>query len=105
MPLFLEYMRIKADSAKICDPFYIPRRRGEMVYFSFAPFAPMLPFLMRFLLFAAMLTASVAAQNPSSWRLELDKQGEIKLGDTLKASLSASIESGWYLYALDQPEG
>jgi len=60
---------------------------------------------MRFLLFAAMLTASVAAQNPSSWRLETDKQGEIKLGDTLKASLSASIESGWYLYALDQSEG
>ena len=105
MPLFLEYMRIKADSAKICDPSYIPRRRGEMVYFSFAPFASMLAFLMRFLLFAAMLTASVAAQNPSSWRLETDKQGEIKLGDTLKASLSATIESGWYLYALDQPEG
>jgi len=76
-----------------------------MVYFSFAPFASMLAFLMRFLLFAAMLTASVAAQNPSSWRLETDKQGEIKLGDTLKASLSATIESGWYLYALDQPEG
>ena len=76
-----------------------------MVYFSFATFAPMLASLMRFVLFAAMLTASVAAQNPSSWRLETDKQGEIKLGDTLKASLSASIESGWYLYALDQSEG
>ncbi|GIU82231.1 MAG: hypothetical protein D6687_08765 [Acidobacteria bacterium] len=47
---------------------------------------------------------SVSAQNPISWDLEVEAKN-LKSGERLKATLSAKIEDGWYLYAMDQPEG
>jgi thiol:disulfide interchange protein DsbD len=46
------------------------------------------------------------AQNPSSWSLSSDKQEkELKSGEAITANLKADIESGWHLYALEQPKG
>src|SRR6185369_4979603 len=40
------------------------------------------------------------------WSLDLGgKSGPVKQGESLKAVLQAEIESGWHLYATDQPEG
>ncbi len=53
------------------------------------------------------LTASLTlAQSPASWRLETDAKGKsLKAGEKFKATLKATIEGDWHMYALDQPEG
>jgi thiol:disulfide interchange protein len=46
------------------------------------------------------------AQSPVSWQLSTDAAGKtLKSGDKLKATLKATIEGDWHMYALDQPEG
>jgi thiol:disulfide interchange protein DsbD len=61
-----------------------------------------------FLSFICLLLAAtcVSAQNPAKWSLQSDVQGK-KLTANLnfKAALKADIESGWHLYALEQPTG
>ena len=53
-----------------------------------------------------LLSVSVFAQNPAKWSLVSDLKDEsLKLGETFNAELKADIESGWHLYALEQPEG
>ncbi len=49
-----------------------------------------------------MLACWASAQNPAKWTLAAD--GPIA-GDKLSVSLKADLESGWHLYALEQPEG
>ena len=45
-------------------------------------------------------------QNPAKWSLSSDAAAaSLKSGDVVKALLKADIESGWHLYALEQPEG
>ena len=47
-----------------------------------------------------------AAQSPAKWSLNPDsKAPQLKAGDKIKVTLKAEIESGWHLYALEQPEG
>ena len=46
------------------------------------------------------------AQNPVKWSLESDVRGKtLATNEKFKAVVKAEIESGWHLYALDQPEG
>ncbi|MEO6655239.1 MAG: cytochrome c biogenesis protein CcdA, partial [Pyrinomonadaceae bacterium] len=46
------------------------------------------------------------AQNPARWSLSSDsKDKTLKSGEVIKAELKAEIESGWHIYALEQPEG
>ncbi len=45
-------------------------------------------------------------QNPSKWSLAIENSdGKIEAGKNYKAKLTAEVEPGWNLYALDQPEG
>lgn len=57
----------------------------------------------------AMLLAfvsGVSAQDPAKWKLESEKRdSEIRSGEAATFRLSATIEPGWHLYSLDQPEG
>ncbi|CAN5319020.1 cytochrome c biogenesis protein CcdA [soil metagenome] len=47
-----------------------------------------------------------AAQNPAKWSLSSEPQAEqLKSGEKIKALLRADIETGWHLYALEQPPG
>ena len=47
---------------------------------------------------------SAAAQNPTKWTLESDKQGKsLKKDESFKADLKAEIEDGWHLYSTEQP--
>lgn len=58
--------------------------------------------------FILILVASAAAfgQNPAKWSLSSDLDDTtIKAGTSFKAALKAEIETGWQLYALEQPEG
>ena len=59
------------------------------------------------LLFAIIFLATVGfAQNPAKWTLISDANDKtLKPGDAFKANLTAEIESGWHLYALEQPPG
>jgi len=46
------------------------------------------------------------AQNPTKWTLEAkDLKDPIKNGDSFAVTLHVSIEPGWHLYSIDQPEG
>ncbi|MFN0279402.1 MAG: protein-disulfide reductase DsbD family protein [Pyrinomonadaceae bacterium] len=46
------------------------------------------------------------AQTPAQWSLSSDsKSAQLESGDKIKVTLKAEIESGWHLYALEQPEG
>jgi thiol:disulfide interchange protein len=57
-----------------------------------------------FLLFSS--TAVTLAQNPTRWSLESDSNGKaVTAGSQVSAKLTAEIEPGWHLYALDQPDG
>lgn len=50
--------------------------------------------------------SGVSAQDPAKWKLESEKrESEIRSGETATFRLSATIEPGWHLYSLDQPEG
>ena len=60
----------------------------------------------RLLILLIFLPTFLFAQNPAKWSLDLGgKSGPVKQGESLKAVLQAEIESGWHLYATDQPEG
>ena len=64
------------------------------------------PTILLFGIFFLFLPTLLAAQNPAKWSLESSvKDKEIKSGETFEAKLSAEIESGWHLYALEQPKG
>ncbi|MEP7147703.1 MAG: cytochrome c biogenesis protein CcdA [Acidobacteriota bacterium] len=55
-------------------------------------------------LFAIPLVAS--AQNPTKWSLGSQPTNEIlNPGDKTTLTLTVKVESGWHLYALDQPPG
>jgi thiol:disulfide interchange protein len=56
------------------------------------------------IVFLFSLCFHVNAQNPVSWTLEIGSRN-LKANEKFKAKLSAKIEEGWYLYAMDQPEG
>ncbi len=62
----------------------------------------------RILLFllGVILPLSAFAQTPAKWSLSSNSQNQqLNSGDKLKVELKAEIESGWHLYALEQPEG
>lgn len=66
----------------------------------------MVVFAFRVLLFGVVLASAVLAQNPSAWSLTSDAKGRsLVSGELIKADLKAEIESGWKLYALEQPAG
>jgi thiol:disulfide interchange protein DsbD len=53
-----------------------------------------------------LLAAAAYSQTPASWTLASEESGRsLAAGDTIKAKLTAAIESGWHLYAVEQPEG
>ncbi len=55
---------------------------------------------------AVFLVICAQAQNPVQWKLE-QKSGDasVAAGSSVDVKLSAGIESGWHLYAIDQPDG
>ena len=59
------------------------------------------------LLFLTLLMPlAVFAQNPAKWMLDSDAKGtQLKMDESFRATLKADIDSGWHLYALDQPPG
>jgi len=60
----------------------------------------------RIIFFVLLFSVAAVAQNPAKWNLTSDaKDTDLKAGDLFKATLNAEIESGWHLYALEQPEG
>jgi len=68
--------------------------------------AIMIGFMFRVLLFGVIFSSAVLAQNPSSWSLTSDaKDKTLTTGDLIKVEVKADIESGWKLYALEQPKG
>ena len=53
-----------------------------------------------------LMPLAAFAQNPAKWTLESgDKGRSVKAGELFKAALKAEVETGWHLYALDQPAG
>jgi thiol:disulfide interchange protein len=53
-----------------------------------------------------MLAAAVYPQNPAKWSLSsADSEKTLTKGDKFTAKLTAAIDAGWHLYALEQPEG
>jgi thiol:disulfide interchange protein len=57
-------------------------------------------------LFLLLLPMAALAQDPAKWSLESDAKGKsVKKDESIKVVLKAAVESGWHLYALDQPEG
>jgi thiol:disulfide interchange protein DsbD len=63
-------------------------------------------FSYRLLILLLFLPTVLFAQSPAKWSLDLGgRSGPVKQSETLKAVLRAEIESGWHLYATDQPEG
>ena len=62
--------------------------------------------LIPILLAVVLFSAAVFAQNPSKWNLWSDAKGKsLKAGEVFTVELKAEIESGWHLYALEQPVG
>lgn len=59
-----------------------------------------------FLILPFLLAMSAAAQGPAKWSLSADsKLTQLTAGNKTKVTLKAEIESGWHLYALEQPDG
>jgi thiol:disulfide interchange protein DsbD len=53
-----------------------------------------------------LLTTVGSAQDPAKWALDSRAKGQIvHPNEEYESSLSVSIEPGWHLYALDQPDG
>jgi thiol:disulfide interchange protein len=62
--------------------------------------------IFRILLVIAAFSVAGFAQNPVKWSLSSDSNGRsLKARDSIKAVLRVEIDSGWHLYALEQPEG
>lgn len=68
-------------------------------------------FITKIRLFATVLTVlafalTSFAQDPAKWRIEgIEKGKSYTNGADIDAALLASVEEGWHLYALEQPEG
>ncbi|MCY7376046.1 MAG: thioredoxin family protein, partial [Pyrinomonadaceae bacterium] len=57
-------------------------------------------------MFVLLFTLTSFAQNPTKWTLESSAKGKsLKKDENFKVDLKAEIEAGWYLYAVEQPEG
>jgi len=57
-------------------------------------------------LFTLLVPVLTAAQSPAKWSLSSDSQAtELSKDAKIKVFLKAEIDSGWHLYALEQPEG
>ena len=53
-----------------------------------------------------VLAATAFGQDPTKWSLGSDALGrELKSGEQVKVTLTATVEPGWHLYSVDQPEG
>ncbi len=53
-----------------------------------------------------ILSGSAFAQNPGKWSLTSEAKGKgLKTGEIFTADLKCEIETGWKLYALEQPDG
>lgn len=48
---------------------------------------------------------TMEAQNPVTWSVTNPPKNTLKPGERITLHLEASIEKGWHLYALDQPDG
>lgn len=63
-------------------------------------------FVFRLLIAATVLSSALVAQNPAKWALSSGEKGKaLGAGAKLTADLTATIEPGWKLYALEQPSG
>lgn len=63
-------------------------------------------FRLLLIIFAFLLLSTAAfAQNPTKWSFGSPSGDSITTKDEARVQLTVEIESGWYLYALDQPEG
>ncbi len=66
----------------------------------------MLRSLYRIFFLVLLLTAAGIAQTPAKWSLGSDDSNKsLTTGDRITANLTATIDQGWHLYALEQPEG
>ena len=66
----------------------------------------MLRFFCSLIIITTGFCVAANAQNPVSWKLEYNPKGEILArGPSFKVELTATIESPWHLYAIDQPKG
>jgi thiol:disulfide interchange protein DsbD len=55
-------------------------------------------------LFPFLFCFCVKAQEPVLWTLEVESR-DLKVNEKFRAKLSANIEEGWVVYAMNQPEG
>lgn len=63
-------------------------------------------FFFKFALFTVLVPIAAAAQNPVKWTLDSEARGKnVKWDEVFRVALRAELESGWYLYAPDQPPG
>ena len=62
-------------------------------------------FIFRSFFVLILLSGSVFSQDPTKWKLTLERSGDAAAGSAVESVLSAEIEPGWHLYALDQPDG
>ena len=62
--------------------------------------------LFNLIIFIAAFAVPLCAQTPAKWTLTSPDSGKsLAAGENLKTSLTALIDPGWHLYALEQPEG
>ena len=54
---------------------------------------------------ACGLPGTSSAQEPIHWSLAVTTKGPLKAGQNVEAALTARIDKGWHLYALDEPAG
>jgi thiol:disulfide interchange protein len=66
----------------------------------------MVRLVLRLTIAILFVAGSAIAQDPAKWSLSAaDTTKTLKAGDKLPVELRANIESGWHLYALEQPTG
>jgi thiol:disulfide interchange protein DsbD len=53
----------------------------------------------------ALPVAAEAQKNPVSWKLVLTSSGDVMPGRSFDATLVATIDPGWHLYAMQEPDG
>src|SRR6185503_4583302 len=53
---------------------------------------------------ATALALRAGAQNPVQWSLSVVSKGPVVPGRTFEAGLTATIEKGWHLYAMAEPD-
>ncbi len=68
--------------------------------------APMVRTIHKTFFLILLFAVAAYSQTPASWNLSSDESGKtLAVGDTINVKLTATIEAGWHLYALEQPEG